>query len=878
MVSHQGTGTSSKLKPQTGGVKDHRAKPLVLPCQDVSTFDCIQDMCAFLLKNLIKTFIHCHFCLLPASRTASSFTKIKDIRRTSNTASKQDTDQDESDVRSAEVPEEPTTTPQPRPAAPARRIRPLSQTRSFHSIFSSLRGSVRNTANRGTSRGRAQHREDEEDVEEEEEEIPTTPPPIAETTTMEVILDTKAPENNVPPESEDDLGYDEEPLTTKAPSLKVLIPSSTKASARPNELPRRPFKIRVHQKPGAKGSSSSSSSSSPSTTSVSTSSKIPESPASKEDYVAFTYPESKNTHDKLRRTYTKPSPPVVKDTSQQTEATSTGKGSASTGRTNGSGFGSRHGYSRRHPGTLLRRNSTRTPNDYKPAVTSQSNMPRTPNRATSNTHGSATSQSTLPDSSTQNHKTSHPYDSSTSGSPSQRETHIQEKSDSYNFDKSHSTSLQTTQSASNHPSTINTSGSPQLRHTQSSHTPSDQGTTIREGNDDNYFKNTDAKEPKVEEPTSSSKPQPTEQVKREEQDREESSNKKPVLARTRISPSFAERFPWLASRYPGRFGSGTRGSSSRQDGRAPSTRTLSSTGASTPILRGTTTRISGATGAAGVPKIQETSEGLRTPSTPDSLKNEAGVGSLKPSLTNQNTAANDPRNAATSSSSTSSSSATTSSKSNFYPPSNGQGESQEPIHRETSNDNKNDHDKDYLNERSREDSGKNDKVADPTSAPKNPTKMSSDPHGNVEENHSMATSRTRSGSTSQSVRPSARGNGRIHPSLLANRHFGGSRLSTRTQLGEDSRLGASASHSSSSSADSLSSKEKQPVVPSDRSIGSGSSVTRISSSRDSFRGQGGRTRYPGLRGKPTNGGQPKQGNGNGKVHCIVYVHKTSCHS
>lgn len=724
--------------------------------------------------------------------------------------------------------------------------------------------------------------------EEEEEEIPTTPPPIAETTTMEVILETKAPENNVPPESEDDLGYDEEPLTTKAPSLKVLIPSSTKASARPNELPRRPIKIRVHQKPGAKGSSSASypptsSSSSPSATSVSTSSKIPESTASKEVNVAFTYPESKNTYDKLRRIYTKPSPPVVKDSSQQTEGTSAGKGSASTGRTSGSGFGSRYGYSRRHPGTLLRRNSTRTLNDYKPAVTSQSNLPRTPNRATSNTHGTATSQSTLPDSNTQNHKISHSFDSSTSRSPSQRETQIQEKSDSYNFDKSHSTldsksrgstTSQTTRSASNHPSTINTSGSPQLTHTQSSHTPSDQGTTKREGNDDNYFKNTDAKEPRVEEPTSSSKPQPTEQVKREEEDRKESSNEKPVLTRTRISPSFAERFPWLASRYPGRFGSGTRGSSSRQDGKAPSTRTLSSTGASTPILRGTTTRISGATGAAGVPRIQETSEDLRTPSTPDSLKNEAGVGSLKPSLTNQNTASNDPRNAATSSSSSSTS---TSSKSNPYPPSSGQGESREPIHRETSNDNKNDHDKDYLNERSREDNGKNDKVADPTSAPKNPTKTSSDPHRNVEENHSVDTSsRTRSGS---SVRPSARGNGRIHPSLLANRQFGGSRLSTRTQLGEDSRLGASASHSSSSSADS-SSKVQQPVLPSDRSIGSGSSVTRISSasSRDSFRGQGGRTRYPGLRGKPTNGGQPKPGNGNGKVHCIVYDNKTSCHS
>lgn len=835
--------------------------------------------------------------------------------------------------------EEPTT-PQPRPAAPAnRRVRPLSQTRSYHSIFSSLRGSVRNTVNRGSSRGRAQDREDEEEEEEEEETIPTTPPPIEETTTMEVVLETKAPENNISPESEDDVGYDEEPLTTKTPSLKVLTPSSTKASTRLNVPPRRPIKIRVHQKPRIKTASSSSSTSSsssssatsstsssssdslsssfpstsssssspsPSTTSVSTSSHIQESAASRKDYVTSTYPESKNTYDKPSRTYTKPSTPVVKYTnSQQTKATSVGKGSASTGRTNGSGFGSRYGYSRRHPGILLRGNSTRILNGYKPAVTSQSNLPRTPNQATSNTRGSDTSQSTLPDR-TQNHKTSHTFNSSTSRSPSQSETHSQENSDSYNFDKSRSTleskshgstTSQTSQSSSNHPSTINTSGSSQStshrgshspatshneHNTQSSHTSSERDTTIRERNDDSYYKNTDAEVTTVEEPTSSSKPQPTEQVKREEEDREESSNEKPVFTRTRVSPSFAERFPWLASRYPGRFGSGTRVSSSRQDGRTSSTRTSSSMGASTPVLRGTTTRISGATGTTGVSRIQETSEDLRNSSTHDSLKNGVGMGSVKPSLTNQNTASSDPRNPATSSSSFSTSKPTP------HHSSTRQGESREPIHRETSNNNKNDN-KDYLNERSRENNGKNDKVADPTSAQKNPIITSADPHRNLEENQSVDTSsRTRSGSTSQTsqthVRPGVGMNGRVHPPLLANRQFGGSRLPIRTQLKENSRLGYSASHSPSSSTDSSSSKVQQPVLTSDRGIGSGTTVTKTggliggnsqsilsssassSSSRDSFRGQGGRTRYPSLRGKPTNGRQFKPANGNGKVH------------
>lgn len=772
--------------------------------------------------------------------------------------------------------------------------------------------------NRGSSRGRAQDREDEE---QEEEKISTTPPPIEDATTIEVELETKD-KNNVSPESEDDIGYDEELLTTETPSLKVLTPSPTKASVHPNESPRRPIKIRIHQKPGIKGPSAtsstsssfsdplsssfpsshiSSSSSSPSTTSVSTSSHIQESAAGRKDYGASTNPESKNTYDKPSIIYTKPSTRVLKNpNSQQTEATSVGKGSASTGRNNGSGIGSRYGYSRRHPGILFRRNSTRILNGYKPAVTSQSNLPRTPNQATSNTRGSPPSQSTLPDM-TQNHKTSHTFNSSTSRSPSQSRTHSQEKSDSYNFDKSQSTleskshgttTLETSQSSSNHQSTINTSGSSQstshdAHNTQTSHTSSQQDTTIREGNDENA----DAEVTKVEEPTLSPKPQPTDQERSEEEKREESSNEKPVLTRTKISPSFAERFPWLASRYPGRFSSGTRVSSSRQDGRNSSTRTSSSTGAGTPVLRGTTTRISGATGAAGVSRIQDTSEYLRNPSTHDSLKNGVGLGSVKPSLTNQNTASSAPRNPATSSSSfpSSSSSTATSSESNSHISSTGKGESREPIHRETSNGNNNENNKDYLNERSRKNSGKNDKVADPTSAQKNPTISSADPRRNLEDNQSLnASSRTRSGSmsgvTQTHVRPGVGLKGRVHPPLLANRQFGGSRFPIRTKLGENSRLGSSGSHSSSSSTDS-SSNVPQPVLTSDRGTGSGTTVTKTgglvgsnsqsilsssassSSSRDSFRGQGGRTRHPSLRGKPTNGGQLKPGNGNGKVHC-----------
>lgn len=812
--------------------------------------------------------------------------------------SKQDIDHDKSDLQSTDVQEEPTTSPQPRTAAPTnRRVRPLSQSRSYHSILSSVRGSVRSTVNRGSSRGRAQDREDEE----EEETIPSTPPPVEEATTKDNVLETdKEPDNNISLESEDDIGYNEERLTTETPHPKVLNPSPTKISSRFNDLPRRPIKIRVHQKTGRKAASSSSSSPSSSSTSISTSSHVQDSAASRKEDAASTNPESKHTYDKTSITYTKPSTPVVKDSdSQKTDATSAAKGPASTGRTNGSGLGSRYGYSRRHPGTLFRGNSTRILKGYKPAVTSQSSLPRTPDQA--NTQGSTTSQSTLPDRN-QNHQITH--NSTTSRSPPQSETHSPEKSDSDNFDKSQSTleshvspTLQTTQGSSNHPSTKNTSGSPQSslhRGTHSSstshnreslHTPSVQDTT----RDESYYKNTDAEVTKVEEPTSSSKP--LEQERRGKEEREASTNEKPVFTRTRINPSFAERFPWLASRYPSTFGVGTRLSSSRQEGRTPSTRTLSSMGASTPILRGTTTRISGATGAVGVSKIQETSEDLKNSSTHDSLKNAVGRGLVKPSLTQRNTASSDPRSPATSSTSSSSSSSTTttSPKSNFDHSSNGQGEAHESTHKETSNVNNND--KDYLNEKTRENIGKNDQLKDPTSD-------RTDPHRNVEDNQSLDTSSaTRSGSTSRTpVHPGVRLNGRIHPSLLAKRQFGGSRFPMRTKLGENSRLGSPMLHSSSSSTDwsSSSSKVPQPELSSDRgrdgtvsktggSVGGNSqsissSSTSPSSSRDIFRGQGARNRYPNIRGKPTNRGQLKPGTGNGKVHCkSAKVIQNYCH-
>ncbi|XP_033999977.1 fibronectin type III domain-containing protein 1 isoform X2 [Trematomus bernacchii] len=831
--------------------------------------------------------------VMPGSSSgASASSKTKDSRRTSHSPSKQDTDHEESDLQTTEAPEEPTTTttPQPRPAAPVRRGRPL--------LSQPVRGSVRNS---GSSRGRVQDKEEEED--EEEEKVPTTPTPVKETTTIEVVPETKVPDNDVSPEFEEELVYDEEVLTTETPSLKVSTPSPTKP--RPHPQPRRPIKIRVHQKPGSKAASSSSSSSSspsssgssssasssPSSTSLSSSSRIQESAASRKDYVASAYPESKGTFDKPILTHTKPSSTVLKETRpQQTGATSVGRGSASAGRPNGSGFGSRYGFGRRNPGILSRGNSSRMLNGNKPAITSQMHLPS----RTSNTRSSA-SQSTLPDR-TQNHGTTHTLNSATSRSPSGSGTHSQATSDTYHLDKSQSSSSgskpegsATSQSSGSNPSTshgspdipsnTDSAGSSQstshrgshspasLPKTQSSHTSPERDTTYNNGNDDGDYKNTDAELTKVEEPSSSSKPQPAVEVRREEERKEDSGNGKPVVPRT----SLAERFPWIKSR---RFGQGTRASSSRQEGRHLSTRTSSSVGAGRPVSRGVPTRVSGATGAAGVSTIQETSADL---GKQDSLKNGVGEGSVKHPLTNQNTVSSDSRNPTTSSSSSSSSGAATSSNSESRRSSGGHRDSSEPVHRETSNSN--DHNEDYLEERSRELSRNNDKVADPTAAQRNPTLPSA--NRNLEDNESVDTretsSRTRpslpSGGASPYRRPGMGGNGRARSPLLANRPFGGSRLPSRAQ---NSRLGSSTSDGSSTSSDAASSSNMpQPVLTSDRDVATGNTVTKTggliggnsqstsssSASRDSSRGKGGRSRYPIVRGNLPNGGQV---NGNGK--------------
>ncbi|KAM9703268.1 fibronectin type III domain-containing protein 1 isoform 2-T2 [Menidia menidia] len=851
---------------------------------------------------------------------ASSLLKTKNSQRTGS-SSEQDTNHEEYNLESTDALEQLTTTSQPRPGMPLnRRLRPLSQTRSYHSIFSSVRGSVRNVVNRDSSRGRAT-----EDEEQEQAKRSTTPPPVEETSFAEVGLETKEPDNDVSPISEDVEGYGER-LTTETPSLKVLTPSPTKpVQVSPNQPNRRPFKIRVHKKAESKATSpssssgtsslsnlpssssdtssissvsvktsqslpSSSSSASFSATSSSSSSHIQESAASRKDYVSSTHPETQNKYNEPNIAPQKPSTTGVRETnSQQTDSAKTGRGSTSSVRS--PSFGSRYGNGKRHPGVLLRGNLTRTLNGYKPATSTQVNLPdSTHSQVTSHTRDSAKTLSTLTER-TQNRETSNTFNSKESRTSSASNSGSQTSSDSFAFDKSQSTSesryrdsviVQGTNPSTSHRRAINpltaaTSGSSQLASRrgsyssaasfdtpdlQSSHPSPDQGASSRDRNDDSSYKNAEPGETKAEKPTLRSTTKPTVKGENEEERKDESTNGKSAISRSRVSQSFSERFPWLATRYPGRLGSNTRATSSRQNSKIPFTRVSSSIGAGRPILRGTQPRVSGAVGATGVSSIQETGEGLQTPSTHDTLKDGIGGGLVKLSLTNQNTASSESRNTPTSSVSAASASSNSDARqsSSLH---------KDSIHKEISDTNSNDNYKDSISERS---GGGAKQDADPEAAQKNPA-ITSAVQRNTDDNEGLSTrkasSRTRSGMSSGMGM-----NGRMR-SLILNRRAGGSRPSIKLQTAQNSRLGASTSDSSPSSSDSSSASHlPRSVLTSDLDRGSGTILTKAgsnsqttlssSSTRESLRNHGSRLRSPISRGKPSNEGGFKPGNGNGK--------------
>ncbi|XP_061843255.2 fibronectin type III domain-containing protein 1 isoform X2 [Nerophis lumbriciformis] len=775
--------------------------------------------------------------IMPASSSAvSSFSRNKASQRMSHNPSKYDDSHDKSDLQSTEEPEEPTTPSQPRNSAPvSRRGRPLSQTRSYHSIFSSVRGSVRGGPNRAST--------SDADVEDEDDRKKTTTlSPEKEMTTM--VMETKEPHNEVSPESEDEIDSEVYgPSTPETPSLKVFTLSPTKpALLYPQQ--RKPMKLRLHQRGGVHtGSSASASSSSSLPLAPKTPSSpftIPESDDNKKN-IPFTNQHSKVIYNKPSTTDSKPTIPVRKENTPQPQTEGTAKGSISSGRTIGSGLGTRYGYGRRNLGLLFRGNSTRMINGYRPSTTLLSRLP-------SRIQHQATSQSTLPDQ-----------------SQSQQTSDVGNNNKAISDPSTSEKSLFTLTSTSNSADTNTRNTYPSVSQS-TSHQPNstpNRGSQISSYNQDkSRILNTspersplqkEAEETKVEEPTSSYKEDST-----EETDKEDSPPEKATDPRIRARPSLAERL-----NLPGRFGSGT-----RQGGRTPGSRVSSSIGAGRPIVR-IPTKDSETTGSASVSSVQETSDSPTAASTRDSLKNKMVVDAFKHSLTSENADYSDSRTPTPSSPSSSSARSSNSDARHSI---------SEPIHRGTSNNNNN-YNNGYLD---KSNSGINKHVAEPSVDQMNPVITSTDPHRNTEENESVATRETPSRtSLSSGVPPSYRrpnvgGNGRIRSPLLATRQFGGSRLPTRSQQAYNSRLGSSTSESSSSSTSSSStlvrsslttdrSASRVPTLTSNgRLTETKASSLSPSSARDSFRGQATRSRYPILRGKTPNGGALIPANGNGK--------------
>lgn len=158
--------------------------------------------------------------LLPASTTASRHsTQSKNTSRTSVHNGSKDRDTEDTDESRVHTTTSPPTNPK------AKRIRPLSQTRSYHSIFSSVRGSVRNS-------GSSSRTTISSAKEEDEEETPTEIPKEDKATANEAVEDTQ-PEstNRIPSKTEKE---EQEKVLTEAKESSHLssLPKSHSPSSK----------------------------------------------------------------------------------------------------------------------------------------------------------------------------------------------------------------------------------------------------------------------------------------------------------------------------------------------------------------------------------------------------------------------------------------------------------------------------------------------------------------------------------------------------------------------------------------------------------------------------------------------------------------------
>ncbi|XP_051501493.1 fibronectin type III domain-containing protein 1-like isoform X2 [Myxocyprinus asiaticus] len=697
---------------------------------------------------------------MPASsshKTSQSASKTSSYIKSDKQESENQDEMEESNMQ--------TTTPAP---PTNRRIRPLSQTRSYHSIFSSVRGSVRN----GGSNSRPNLHSSSTHTKEgntDEEERPTESPTDEEIGANEAIEDTK-PEssNNVSPQIEEDSKYspDNMELNPKrsnqspGPTQSLLKPSSTDSlhkiseDQRPSWTPRTSSIVDISRLRRPNSRTHGSRSRTPNEDS-SSSLTNQESAATRKGLTAVSYPQRKDSSNQISVTdkTSVPSPQettpeIEKDSaSSSTSTTSSSSSSASTSSSSSSSLPSSSSSSSSSSGTRrISSPSSRAtssgsgstyPNSRRVGISTRAHRLQIGQRKANSSSSSMSSQSTLPTG-----------------------TGISDSSDS------HSTSLHNkTEHVSHH----------------------------------NNQKKTEIYTTKDEQPAASDQTKtPHLDTTKEEQnvnyDNREEKNKingSTSQASPRINPSLTRRnssFP-----IPNRNSKIVTGSR-RQVGRIPWSRTASSVGAGRPIINRLPPHTTAFT-------TQDTNDKAKASSTTYPSKPGVDPVSNKPNMLTRETIST---NVATSSNN---------------PSNNG--------HLKISND----HEGDYLYEESKETFERQSKDVVPTAAPKTTTTAVSETHKPVQ-NFENVDGEPSSASTSSKSLPSVPqrvpllgSKGRARSPVVASR-LKGSRLPSRVYPVQHRRLGsASTPVTTSSSSSSQNSPAESPhILDRDTGVGSNTNV------------------------------------------------------
>ncbi len=535
-----------------------------------------------LYRNLVKTGI------LILSLASSAHLRNTDSHKTSQSASKTSSNKESDNQEPDEMEESDTQTTTQAPPT-NRRGRPLSQTRSYHSIFSSVRGSVRkggsssrSNSNSHSSSTNAKDREGDTN----EEEKPTDSPTEEEIRANEAIEDTK-PEssNNASPQTEEH-SKDSHDTKESKPNQSESIPK-TPEDKRPSWTPRTSSIVDISRlrRPNSRSRMRSEASSS--------SSQNQESAATRKDLTAVSYPEEKNSHIQISVTDRTPSVISPQETRPESVKESESESSSSISSPNYSSSSS--------ASTSLSSSSTSSSSGSSPSSSLPSSSAGT--RRTSSTSGRVTS--------------------SGSGAmyPNGRRVGI-------------STRAQRLQTGKHKPDS-SSSSSASSQSTLPTGTRTNSHSTTEEH--DTNHKNTELDDTKGEQPTEETKKKHSDTTKEEHPEQKEEYDNKEEKSNSygSTSHSSSRTNPFTTGRSSppslpnrnSRIASGSR----RQVGRIPWSRTASSIGAGRPIIKGFPSRSTAVSS-------QDPSD--KTSPTTYPSKHEVNPVSNKPSVLNKDT--NDP--------------------------------------------------------------------------------------------------------------------------------------------------------------------------------------------------------------------------------------------